>query len=99
MVVAVGGVAGFEATPTVRAVVVLHVHHVYAVDVLRVGVDAGIVPGALAQGTVVTAGCPGLTGVVANVHATRLLVFDDGVDATCLYGAHRYATDAPDTFR
>src|SRR3712207_8813675 len=53
----------FRSLAAVLGAVELDVEHVHRLLVLRVGVDAGVVPGALAQGALVVGLCPGTAAV------------------------------------
>ena len=69
VVVAVRGVAAFEGAAAVLAFVVRYVHYVEHVLVARVGVDAGVVPGPLAQAAFFIDFLPGLARVVGAEQA------------------------------
>src|SRR5262249_36817087 len=71
----------------------LDVDDVDGVLVLRVGVAARVVPGALAQVAVLADARPGGAGIVA-AHEPAVLGLDHRVDALLVGGRHRDADDA-----
>ena len=65
---------------------------------LRVGVDARVVEGALAQAAILADQLPGGARVVGNEHAA-VVVFHDGVDAIAVGAGNRNADLADDALR
>ena len=67
MIVAVGNLnLSVERDATVGRLVETGVERVDRVDVLRIGVDVNVVPGALLQFAVVIGAAPGIPGVVGS---------------------------------
>ena len=78
VVVAVGCCDRFEGLAAVLRAMEAHVQHVHGVLVGRVGVDPGVVPGALPQFALLVDALPGFAAVAGAEHAA-LFGFDDGV--------------------
>ncbi len=97
VVVAVGCFIRFEGAPAVGGLVIIHIEHIHNVGVFGIGIDAGVVPGALAQGAVFVELLPALAAVVGAIHAA-LIGLHDGPHAVLLHGRGRYADDAERAF-
>ena len=78
VVVAMGSVACLKGSPAIIGDVVGDVHHVDSVHVLGVGVNAAVVPSALAQAAVRIGALPCLSCIIGSVHAP-FVIFDDQV--------------------
>ena len=98
VVVAVRRVLGLEGAPAIGGDVVGDVHDVHPVDVFGVGVDAGVVPGALAQAAVGIGPLPRLAGIVRAVDAA-LVVLQDGPHAVRVHRRHSHTDDTKRAFR
>ena len=93
VVVAVWRILRLEGASAIVGDVVGDVHDVHPVDVLRVGVDAGVVPSALAEAAVGVRPLPRFSGIVRAVDAA-LVVLEDGPDAVRIHGRYGHADDA-----
>ena len=98
VVVAVRRIAGAESTASVGRFVVTYVQYINDVVVLGIGINTGIVPGALAQVAVIVGFGPGIAAIIGTEHPP-FGCFDDGPDALRIYGGNSYPNDAMWPFR
>jgi hypothetical protein len=78
VMITVRGIIGrLESMPTVRAFVITDIHDVDDIFILRIGKNARIIPGPLAQGATLIHQVPGLPTVIGAVDAP-FFIFDDG---------------------
>ena len=89
---------GPERFPAVGRLHERHVVHVHDVRVLRVGVNLGVVPRALAQIAIVVGALPRRAGVVGAEHAARIGL-DVRPDAVRVSARHGDADVPPDPLR
>ena len=95
VVVAVGHGNRRVRLATVGALVEARVEYIDRVTGHRIGVDARVVEGSLAQAAVVADTSPALAAVVRLEHPA-LVVLDDGVDARAIGARHRHPDLADD---
>ena len=78
MVVAVGRVFQFKCFAAIFRHPIAHVHHIYQIFVLRVGINPAVIPGPLQHGAILIDSGPGFTRIVGPIYAGSFGVFDDG---------------------
>ena len=76
MVVAMRCTKGFESLAPVFGAVVAYIHHIHYIFILRIGINARVIPGALPQLTLAVGLFPGFSPVIGAEY-TSVFIFQD----------------------